>query len=275
MSSRPLHRRFSSQAGFTLIELLVVVAIIAVLASLLLPALSRARRAVKLTTCTNSLKQVGLGIAMYTDAHNDYVPGYYWSGGSIGSYCTDAKGNNLVIGSMLADSHGTVHKLIPMAGVQHLLRREGILGDWFWCRDMTYQRQLEELAYPYTSQPQPNYGLPYDFVRHAPCPLGQGGYVQSSRSAIHNEAGKCSHLLKLTRLSANHLLLGEQFQLAGNWPIGYGYSSGITAFTAYQAAFRHAGPRVNLLFSDNHVEAWDMMRWANNVTVATANMKES
>jgi prepilin-type N-terminal cleavage/methylation domain-containing protein len=59
---------------FTLIELLVVVAIIAVLASLLLPALTSARNRVKETSCLNNLRQLSLGMAMYADDHDNLLP---------------------------------------------------------------------------------------------------------------------------------------------------------------------------------------------------------
>jgi len=55
--------------GFTLVELLVVVAIIGVLASLLLPAVQRAREAGRKTVCTNNMRQIGLAILNFEQAH--------------------------------------------------------------------------------------------------------------------------------------------------------------------------------------------------------------
>ena len=136
------HEVRSRRRGFTLVELLVVIGIIAVLISMLLPSLNKAREAAKRTACLSNLHQLHVMLVMYANSNRDQVPIGYSGSGSAGARLSE--GNNYFIARKAnggaAQADGDPPRRVRYVGLGLLLKagyvregHDGGSGRAFYC----------------------------------------------------------------------------------------------------------------------------------------------
>jgi prepilin-type N-terminal cleavage/methylation domain-containing protein/prepilin-type processing-associated H-X9-DG protein len=230
----------AQQQAFTLIELLVVITIIGILASLLLPALARAKAAARATECRNNLRTMALAMRLYVDDYNAYPP-------TVG---VGTLGFGEKYGWLMADDWKML--LVPFMGVK---------DDDFPDREDTMRvlRCPQLVANKDGKRGQGQYGMNASGTApfKDPANLGLGGFSQGSSWNVQptreSSVRAPANLVAVGDIMPG-FTLGEMFWTSGRF-------DPCSTESQCWPGTSHGGGTANMLFADGHVESGRQTNW--------------
>jgi len=227
---------------FTLIELLVVIAVIAILASMLLPALSGVRATARKAVCSSNLKQIYQGALMYTTDWNGCMPTGSWNAkftGLIADY-TRQKGDLVMYGTVLCNNspRGIYYcPSTPMPVNSSPTWDGGAVCPYYISNYMDTMKAVSDLN-----------------------ALNQGGWTLNNGSAL-NGSRKIETIKSGSALMSEQNYYGRTNDNVANNPVsGLSYSTTKyypSSSYSYAPAYNYHSRSANFMFLDGHIRAYN------------------
>jgi prepilin-type N-terminal cleavage/methylation domain-containing protein/prepilin-type processing-associated H-X9-DG protein len=246
--------------GFTLVELLVVIGIIAVLVSILLPAINKARQAAQTVQCASNLKEVSMGIMQHAKNRFDRGPG----GGQRTSPSSASVAWQEIMNYEYYKNGNYLPRLLNGGNIKNKLACPVAASAVFNSSGARVYAINSHLTGPKSNGPPVSYG---NGTRH-PNPVEMDDYYKPFSASWTFAGGDYwygAKIVKFRRPSQKILLaesdrsdaIGGTADISLNGPAG-GYPSWSAARTVSPAygsySFRHTNLRMNAAFFDGHVE---------------------
>lgn len=251
----------SRRKGFTLVELLVVIGIIAVLISILLPSLTKARKAANAVACASNLRQIGNALTMYQNENNGAFPFCAIDTGAWQKITWDDLLNAYWNGSAPHDDSwpSGIYGSTTLIGIRVLRCPEDIFEALRPVWALGYQQGERDAIRSYTMVTAVYYDTPTANDNYA----GAGAYVWSNKVTgtwpditVTNPNFR-SYKVKDFPSSAGTIVLSEHFNnnIAGH-PIGAMVNRPVELWPQLtdMPDIPHSGGRRNNLYADGHVE---------------------
>ena len=206
---------------FTLIELLIVIAIIAILAGMLLPALQKARDSAKKISCMSNLKQISCGLLLYYGDNNDYNPG-------------------VIVGSSLNE----VWQSIPAFCLGDIdeISRAKFDSKYYVSQNFKYFRCPSDKGRRPGDLMQSNYGM-------------NGTYSVTHPSANGMDKRKLGSVINPSKVMLIGDGRGNQYVNTNTSARMCNTVPGISNASEVDEATRHSGNAINYIFVDMHAES--------------------